>query len=342
MTREDIVRSMFRAEGFGLEIGPSYNPLLPKAQGFNVEILDYASQADLVEKYRNEGAVDTARIEPVDHVCDGRSYVETIGAKARYDFIVASHVIEHSADLIGFLRDCEELLKPDGVLVLAIPDKRYCFDVLRPVSTTGAALQAHQERRTRHAPGLVFDHLANAASRAGEVNWRETNRQPLRLDNSVAEARRHYEAARTGAGYVDTHGWCFTPSSFRLLLGDFNGLGLLGLREQSIRTTNWFEFFVVLARNGAGCPLSRLELLVAIEAELAAASDKILAPAGRLASLTSALVPDEARPGETEGRFGTSQARDAYLETILSSTSWRITRPLRILASLARRFRPKP
>ena len=31
------------------------------------------------------------------------------------------HVIEHMPDLFGFMRDCEALLKPNGVLTLAIP-----------------------------------------------------------------------------------------------------------------------------------------------------------------------------------------------------------------------------
>jgi len=43
MDRNDRIKSMFDTYGFGLEIGPSYNPLLPKAEGYNVEILDYAS-----------------------------------------------------------------------------------------------------------------------------------------------------------------------------------------------------------------------------------------------------------------------------------------------------------
>jgi hypothetical protein len=35
----------------GLEYGPSYSPLFPKSEGWNVIIVDHASQADLIEKY---------------------------------------------------------------------------------------------------------------------------------------------------------------------------------------------------------------------------------------------------------------------------------------------------
>ncbi len=339
MTREDTLRAMFRSDGFGLEIGASHNPLLPKAAGFNVETLDHCSQADLLEKYRDDPKADCSRIEAVDYVCDGQSILEAIGQKSRYDFIVASHVIEHTTDLVGFLRDCGELLRPDGVLVLAVPDKRYCFDVLRPVSTTGAALQAHHERRVRHPPGVVFDFLANRATRGGDAEWWARDTRELRLAHSVKAAMEEFDTARTTRAYVDAHEWCFTPSSFRLLLRDFNELGLVELRESTFQTTPRFEFFVVLSRNGPGCTLDRLDLLKAVEAELAEAAEKF--PKADTMRQALQRAQTEPRPGDLDGYFATSRDRDAYLESILSSTSWRITRPLRVVSRIIRQFRPK-
>jgi predicted SAM-dependent methyltransferase len=339
MTREDALRAMFKADGFGLEIGGSHNPLVPKSAGFNVETLDHCSKADLLEKYRDDPKADCSRIEAVDYVCDGRSILEAVGQKARYDFIVASHVIEHTTDLVGFLRDCGELLRPDGVLVLAVPDKRYCFDVLRPVSTTGAALQAHYERRTRHPPGVVFDFVANRASRGGDFAWRADDTRQLNLAHRPNAAMEKFDAARTTQAYIDAHEWCFTPSSFRLLLRDFNELGLVDLRESIFQTTPRFEFFVVLSRDGPGCTLDRLDLLKAIEAELAEAAEKLPTDNTVRQALQRARI--EPQPGDLEGHFATSRDRDAYLESVLSSTSWRITRPLRVISRIIRQFRPK-
>ena len=45
-------------EGLGLEIGPSYAPLVPKRDGHRVETLDHLDKAALVEKYK--GLVDTS------------------------------------------------------------------------------------------------------------------------------------------------------------------------------------------------------------------------------------------------------------------------------------------
>ncbi len=47
------------------------------------------------------------------------------------DLLVASHVIEHVPDLITWLREIASVLKPTGQARLAIPDRRYTFDLLR-------------------------------------------------------------------------------------------------------------------------------------------------------------------------------------------------------------------
>ena len=158
---------MFDPTGFGLEVGPSYNPFLPKTKGFRVETIDHADAATLREKYRD----DAGQIEEVDYISDGRSMAEIIGRPERYDFIFASHVIEHVTDIVRFLQDCETLLKPAGRLVLAVPDKRYCFDVLRPLTTVGQALQAYVEKRQRHPAGVLYDHFAYFCEKNGHGIW---------------------------------------------------------------------------------------------------------------------------------------------------------------------------
>ena len=181
MDRTARLLSMFDATGLGLEVGPSYNPLLPKSAGYNVEIFDHADAETLRAKYRD----NASQIEEVDYVSDGRGLLDVIGEPGRYDYIVASHVIEHVADIVRFVQDCETLLKDGGTLVLAVPDKRYCFDTLRPISTVGQALQAFAEKRTRHSPGVVFDHLSMICTKEGwGVVWREPTLDDLQLQHA--------------------------------------------------------------------------------------------------------------------------------------------------------------
>ena len=49
-------------------------------------------------------------------------------ADSSMDFIIASHIIEHLPDPLGFLKECYRVLRNDGVIYLAIPDKNYTFD----------------------------------------------------------------------------------------------------------------------------------------------------------------------------------------------------------------------
>jgi glycosyltransferase involved in cell wall biosynthesis len=253
--------SMFDASGFGLEIGPSYNPLLPKSAGFNIETLDYADQAGLIEKFKDDPNVDTSRIEPVDYVWDGRSMLDIIGQKARYDYILASHVIEHTPDLLRFLNDCSALLKKAGKLVLIVPDAMSCFDVLRPLSSTGQILQAHIDRHERHPPGIGFDHQAYITTRGGYAGWAINDNRPLQFQHSLDEARSYFERLRGARTYNDLHRWQFTPNSFRLIVNDLVETGYIDLKEAAFHApAAGYEFYVSLSRDGEGPGRSRIDL----------------------------------------------------------------------------------
>ncbi|NRC56194.1 class I SAM-dependent methyltransferase [Neoaquamicrobium sediminum] len=200
--------------------------------------------------------------------------VDLIGEAGKYDFIVASHVIEHVTDIIRFMRDCEELLKPEGVLVLAIPDKRFCFDVLRPVSTVGQALDAFHEKRRRHTPGTVFDHISLVCSKAGQEIWLEPTLDDLELRGTAEEVRTTHEAVRASSDYVDVHGWQFTPSHFRHFVKTLRDIGYIRLAEFQYRRNTQLdgihlhEFYIALSKTAEGTPLTGVELLKDGEREL--------------------------------------------------------------------------
>src|SRR3954465_13183503 len=114
-----------------LEIGPSFNPVAPKAAGWQVTIVDHASQDELAAKYAGNPLVDPSRIETGDIIWRDEPLHEAGAAERHgsYAALIASHVIEHLPDVVGSLRSAERLLEPErGVLLLAVPDKRFCFD----------------------------------------------------------------------------------------------------------------------------------------------------------------------------------------------------------------------
>lgn len=253
---------MFDTSGYGLEVGPSYNPLLPKSEGFNVKSLDHANQADLITKYK---AIDhnIAAIEPVDYVSDGRPMTEVIGQSGIFDFVIASHVIEHTTDMIGFIQDCESLLKPEGVLILAIPDKRFCFDYFKPITSLGQIVQAHIEKRTRHTPATFFDHHFYHSARSGVTVWNKNDNSQIAMvhsDPSLAEAV--MQNVINQPQYTDAHNWIYTPASFRLIMKAMAEMGYTKLVENIFTGSDHHEFYMSFRRDAAGCPHSYQELAI--------------------------------------------------------------------------------
>lgn len=70
----------------------------------------------MITKYKDHH-VNLNNIEEVDFVWRDENYSELTGKSKYYDWIIASHVIEHTPDLIGFLNDCDAILKDEGVIL---------------------------------------------------------------------------------------------------------------------------------------------------------------------------------------------------------------------------------
>ena len=171
MNRKQKALAYVDLAGRGLEIGPSYHPLLPKSSGARVETVDHANRVELIEKYRGYGVPPgkIAAIENVDHIWVDGSLVDVVGERGAFDYILASHVIEHMVDFIGFLQDCEALLREGGALSLVVPDKRFCFDVFQPLTTVGMTVDAHRAGARVHPPGTVIDHFMYGTQRGRGV-----------------------------------------------------------------------------------------------------------------------------------------------------------------------------
>lgn len=270
MTRKDKVFASIDPKGLGLEIGPSHNPLAPRRKGFRVEIVDHLDRAGLIEKYRQHN-VDLDAIEEVDHVWSGEPLSELVGGGPRFDWIIASHVIEHMPDVVGFLNECQKLLKPTGTVSLVVPDKRYCFDHLRTLSSIGDLIHAHLEKRKRHPPGWVFEHFSAAVRLGNAIAWDKGWHGPFEHIHTMEQAIALYRhSLDLDAPYIDIHAWRFTPSSFRLILHDLHALQLIQLAEDRFFDTVGCEFYVSL-RPGEPPALDRLEFGRAIQRELAEA-----------------------------------------------------------------------
>ena len=139
-----------------------------------------------------------------------RSIPETVGPDLRFDWVLASHVIEHVPDVIGWLDQIASITVDGGALMLVVPDRRYCFDAHRPGTSVGQLLEAHELGAVAPSVRAVFDHHRSAVRVRPQDLWAG---RPVTYDKRVHDldyALDRTAAARAGE-YVDCHVWLFTP-----------------------------------------------------------------------------------------------------------------------------------
>lgn len=249
---ESLLGSMPRSAKV-IEIGPSYNPVAPRSEGWNSRSVDHATQDELVAKYKNEPTVDVSRIEEVSYVWKSGSIADAVpkNEHGTFDAFVASHVIEHTPDLVGFFEAAQVLLKPSGIIALAVPDKRYCFDYFQSLTLTGDVIDAHLSHRSRHTLGTVFNQLAYSVAAGPTVAWGQHPVTSLRLVHEFTQAQSVLRDAKNwGETYIDAHNWRFTPASFRLVLLELAWLGLTDWKAERVTGASGCEFIAQLRRGG--------------------------------------------------------------------------------------------
>ena len=231
----------------GLEIGPLMTPLVTKAEG-DVRYVDHVDTEGLRAKFRNHpGVDDVARIVPIDYVWGAQTLSECLGGE-RVDYVLNSHVIEHVPDVVTWLAEIHAVLQPGGFLRMAIPDRRYTFDILRAESTLADALDAHLRRARVPLPRAILDHFLNGTAVTAADIW-DGRVDPARLTptKTPAEALDIAEKIHASGAYQDTHCWVFTPRSFAALCAALARLDRLDFVCEQIYPTQFHEHEFIAA-----------------------------------------------------------------------------------------------
>jgi len=259
MDRFAEIRKFSTKSAKGIEIAPWFAPIVPKAEGYNVTVLDVFSTEDLrarAQADKNIPSESVGRIETVDFVGSAVDIAEIVGATnplGSFDYIVSSHNFEHLPNPIKFLQGCQKVLRQGGVLSMAIPDHRGCFDHFRPHTTIADWLEAFHENRQRPKLSQVFAQRSYACE-LKDPPGRETaffvddNAARMRPNEELREAYAAWLAAReTGStAYMDTHCSVLTINSIRLLIAEARFLGLIDFEVKEVTGPNGCEFFVHL------------------------------------------------------------------------------------------------
>jgi len=242
----------------GLEIGPLTNPKVRKEEG-PVLYLDHASTDDLREKYSANQQLSSSidAIVDVDIVQGpGQTLVEATRATAPFDYIVVAHVLEHIPDFVGWLAELEEVLAPDGIVSLVLPDMRYTFDLNRRLTDVADVIDAYLSHLTQPNYRQMYDWFAHTVTIDGMVDaegiWAGTidYSHSVRTDVPNPAVAAYEECARQAAHrtYLDIHCHAFTPLSFLDIFATLVELDLVNYEIGAFTDTrpNAFEFHVSL------------------------------------------------------------------------------------------------
>lgn len=125
-------------QGEGIEIGALHQPLAVPA-GVRVTYVDHLPDADLKTMYDD---IADKPFAPVSIIA-GAEDLSPIADRSQ-DFVIANHLLEHLEDPVRGLLEFGRVLKPDGVLYLALPDKRQSFDRDRDLTPAEEILEDHR------------------------------------------------------------------------------------------------------------------------------------------------------------------------------------------------------
>lgn len=135
LNREGLASIYLR--GNGIEVGALHSPLKVPSDA-KVRYVDLKMPEELQKFY-----VGLTDIKVPDILTDGEKLT---GVKDEsQDFVIANHLLEHCEDPIGTIENFLRVVKRNGILFLALPDKRFTFDARRPLTTFEHLLRDYRE-----------------------------------------------------------------------------------------------------------------------------------------------------------------------------------------------------
>ncbi len=213
--------------GRGIEIGALHQPLeLPP--DVRVTYVDHLPVEKLRAHYPELGDVNLVPVDVIGTAEDLSSF-----ADASLDFVIANHLFEHLEYPIKALFEFQRVLRPGGVLYLALPDKRLTFDKKRELTTVEHLIQEQREG------------LAEKNRRAHYLDWAEN------VDGKEPGAATEEHADHLMAIPYSIHFHVWRPDTFLDFLSAVRRefpITLQPVQFAAVEEPDDFEFIVLLAK----------------------------------------------------------------------------------------------
>jgi SAM-dependent methyltransferase len=209
--------------GSGLELGPGNVPF-PVGPGTSVRVVDRWRPEENHEVFAEWG-LEVAEFVVPDIVADLNTDRLQAVPDASQDFVICSHVLEHLAEPIGLLADMHRVLRPGGVAMIYLPDRRRTYDRYRNGTPLSHLVAEYEAGVTEVDNEHIVDFLTNVAL-PSESSSSVTRGMPI--GDSPEERREHLDRWRR----YSIHVHCWEAQEFLSML--LYGIEHLGWRWEFV------------------------------------------------------------------------------------------------------------
>ncbi|MGA8523901.1 MAG: class I SAM-dependent methyltransferase [Candidatus Dormiibacterota bacterium] len=143
--------------GSGVELGPGHHPMPIPYPGASVRYVDRWQPDENLALFTN---LEVGASFPKPDIVANLD-VDRLSALAdeSQDFVIASHLLEHLADPLTQIAEIHRVLKPGGVVLVFLPDRRHTFDRKRAPTPLAHLIADHHDRVTVVSDEHVEDFL---------------------------------------------------------------------------------------------------------------------------------------------------------------------------------------
>lgn len=251
--RRNSVLEFLPMQELGLEIAPYFNPFID-AENYSVFYVDCIDNDEIQSKAATNPGAKGTKIPRIDAVwVPGKPLKECVGGR-KFGYALASHVMEHVPNPLGWLCEIVDCLDDNGVLALLLPDRRGSMDFYRCETTFGEVVGWSIEKPVRPTPTQVMDFLSQSFLDTGNLDFMK---QMPAFENaprtySDKDAINFARWVKEEEKYLDAHVSVWTPDSFKEVFERIIALDLLPVvlngPYRRLPGFHAFEFLVLLQK----------------------------------------------------------------------------------------------